>query len=74
VRPRAATSRAPALYDELGLARLGAQSHLAAGERLVRAGSGREGDAELELALAFHRPRGSRFYIRRAEQLLAKTA
>jgi class 3 adenylate cyclase/tetratricopeptide (TPR) repeat protein len=67
-------ARAGALYDELGLARLGAQSHLAAGEHLVRAGSGREGDAELGLALAFYRPRGSRFYIRRAEQLLAKTA
>jgi predicted ATPase/class 3 adenylate cyclase len=67
-------ARAGALYDELGMATIGAQSHLAAGERLLRAGNRLEGDAELELALAFYRPRGASFYAGRAEQLLAKTA
>lgn len=67
-------ARAGALYDELGMAALGAQSHLAAGERLLRAGNRLDGDAELELALAFYRPRGASFYAGRAEQLLAKTA
>ncbi len=67
-------ARAGVLYDELGMATLGAQSHLAAGERLLHAGNRLEGTAELELALAFDRPRGARFYTGRAERLLAKTA
>ncbi len=67
-------ARAGALYDELGMATLGAQSHLAAGERLLRAGNRLEADAELELALAFYRPRGARFYVDRAERLLVKSA
>ena len=44
------------------------------GERLIESGRRREGEVELEKALAFYRSVGATFFIQRGERLLAKSA
>ena len=64
-------ARTATIYDEMGVALLAAQSHLAAGESLIGQGRRSEGEAALEEALEFFRPLGATFYVERCEALLA---
>ena len=63
--------RAAAIYDEMGLAFLAAQSRLAAGESSIGQGRRAEGEVALEEALEFFRSVGATFYVERGESLLA---
>ncbi|MEX2614441.1 MAG: adenylate/guanylate cyclase domain-containing protein [Gaiellaceae bacterium] len=62
------------IFSAAGNPTFEAELRLYGGERLIEAGRRREGEAELEKALAFYRSVGATFFIQRGEQLLAKSA
>jgi class 3 adenylate cyclase len=66
--------RAAAIYAETGSLPDEAYARLRAAEALIAAGRRREGDAELQRALAFYRSVDAKAYLREGEALLAHTA
>jgi class 3 adenylate cyclase/tetratricopeptide (TPR) repeat protein len=66
--------RAAQVFADLGFASGEAERRLRAAEELISAGRLREGEAQLQGALAFYRSVGASFFIQRGDQLLAKSA
>ena len=66
--------RAAEMWAEGGSPTWEARLRLRAAEELIEAGRRTEGEEQLEKALDFYRSVGATFYIRRAEELLAKSA
>jgi hypothetical protein len=69
-----AFTTAAQLMEEMGLPPYEALARLRAAESLVAAGSRAQADAQLANALVFWRSVGAKRYIRRAEDLLSRTA
>jgi class 3 adenylate cyclase/tetratricopeptide (TPR) repeat protein len=64
--------RAGDVYASFGSPSFEGLARLFGGEELIAAGRRAEGEAEIELALAFYRSVGATFYVERAERLLAE--
>jgi class 3 adenylate cyclase/tetratricopeptide (TPR) repeat protein len=62
------------IWAEAGSRTWEAQLRLRAAEELIESGRRAEGEAQLEMALAFYRSVGATFYIARGERLLAGVA
>ena len=59
------------VFAEMGFLAQEAYTRLLAGERLVEQGFVGDGEAQLQEALAFYRPRDAAAYVRRAEARLS---
>jgi class 3 adenylate cyclase/tetratricopeptide (TPR) repeat protein len=66
--------RAAEIWAEGGSPTWEARLRLRAAEELIETGRRSEGEAQLEKALGFYRSVGATFYLKRGEQLIAKTA
>jgi class 3 adenylate cyclase/tetratricopeptide (TPR) repeat protein len=67
-------SRAAEIYDEMGAHALVAEVQLDAARALIESGRRKEGEVELQKALAFYRSVGATFFVQRGEELLAASA
>jgi class 3 adenylate cyclase/tetratricopeptide (TPR) repeat protein len=67
-------SRAADIYAGFGVPTFEALARLIGGESLIEEGRRTEGEAEIERALAFYRGVDAPFFVRRCEELLARSA
>ena len=66
--------RTAELYEAMDAKTQAADAHLHAARELIESGSRKEGELELQKALAFYRSVGATFFVQRAERLLPASA